>query len=102
MKNYYKESGDERNIVHTIKRRKANWSGHILCRNCFLKLVIKGKVEGAGRRGIRCKQLLGEFKETRRYWKLEAEAPYRTLWRTGFGRGYRPVVRRTGWWWWWW
>jgi hypothetical protein len=31
---------EERNIVHTIKRRKANWIGHILRRNCLLKHVI--------------------------------------------------------------
>jgi hypothetical protein len=35
-----------RNIVHTIKRRKANWIGHILRRNCLLKHVIEGKLEG--------------------------------------------------------
>jgi ribosomal 50S subunit-associated protein YjgA (DUF615 family) len=29
---------EERNIVHKIKRRKANWIGHILRRNCHLKL----------------------------------------------------------------
>jgi hypothetical protein len=34
---------EERNILHTIKRKKANWIGHILCRNCFLKHVIVGK-----------------------------------------------------------
>jgi hypothetical protein len=28
---------EERNIVHTIKRRKANWIGHILRRNCLLE-----------------------------------------------------------------
>ena len=27
----------ERNILQTMKRRKANWIGHILCRNCLLK-----------------------------------------------------------------
>jgi hypothetical protein len=37
---------EERNIVHTIKRRKANWIGHILCRKCLLKHVIEGKLEG--------------------------------------------------------
>jgi hypothetical protein len=37
---------EERNIVHTIKRRKANWIGHILRRNCLLKHVIEGKLEG--------------------------------------------------------
>jgi hypothetical protein len=34
---------EERNIVRTIKRRKANWIGHILRRNCLLKHVIEGK-----------------------------------------------------------
>jgi hypothetical protein len=36
---------EERNIVHTIKRRKANWIVHILRRNCLLKHVIEGKVK---------------------------------------------------------
>jgi hypothetical protein len=26
----------ERNILHTVKRRKADWIGHILCRNSLL------------------------------------------------------------------
>jgi hypothetical protein len=37
---------EERNIVHTIKRRKANWIGHILCRKYLLKHVIEGKIQG--------------------------------------------------------
>jgi hypothetical protein len=37
---------EERNILHTIKRRKANWICHILRRNCLLKHVIEGKLEG--------------------------------------------------------
>jgi hypothetical protein len=37
---------EERNILHTIKRRKANWIGHILLRNFLLKHVIEGKLEG--------------------------------------------------------
>jgi hypothetical protein len=36
----------ERNILHTVKSRKANWIGHILCRNCLLKHVIAGKING--------------------------------------------------------
>jgi hypothetical protein len=44
---------EERNIVHTIKRRKANWIGHILRRNCLLKHVIEGKIERTRRRGKR-------------------------------------------------
>jgi hypothetical protein len=46
---------EERNIVHTIKRMKANWIGHILRRNCLLKHVTEGKIEGTGRRERRRK-----------------------------------------------
>jgi hypothetical protein len=35
----------ERNIIHTVKRRRANWIGHILYWNCLPKQVIEGKVE---------------------------------------------------------
>jgi hypothetical protein len=34
------------NILQRIKRRKASWFGHILRRNCLLKPVIEGKIEG--------------------------------------------------------
>ena len=37
---------EETKIMHTVKRRKANWIGHILCRNCLLKHVIEVKIEG--------------------------------------------------------
>jgi hypothetical protein len=37
---------EERNILDAIKRRKANWIGHILCRNCLLEHVIEEKLEG--------------------------------------------------------
>jgi hypothetical protein len=37
---------EERSIIHTIKRRKCNWIGHILRRNCLLKHIIVGKIEG--------------------------------------------------------
>ena len=32
---------EERNILHTIKRKKANWIGHILRKNCLLKQLLK-------------------------------------------------------------
>jgi hypothetical protein len=70
-----------------------------LRRNCLLKHVIEGKLEGRvemmGRRGRRRKQLLDDLEEKRRYWKLKEEALDRTVWRTRFGRGYGPVVRQT-------
>jgi len=53
----------ERDILHTVTRRNANWICRILRRNCFLKHVIEGKVEGTGRRGIRRKQLLDDLRK---------------------------------------
>jgi hypothetical protein len=50
---------EERNILHTIKRRKANWICHILHRNCLLRHVIEGRIEVTGRRGRKHKQLTG-------------------------------------------
>jgi hypothetical protein len=35
----------QRNILHEINKRKANWIGHILRRNCLLRQVIEGKIK---------------------------------------------------------
>ena len=37
---------EHRNILHEIRKRKANWIGHILRRNCLLQQVIEGKIKG--------------------------------------------------------
>ena len=34
------------NVNYKIRKRKANWIGHILHRNCLLKQVIEGKIKG--------------------------------------------------------
>jgi hypothetical protein len=36
----------QRNILHEISKRKANWIGHILRRNCLLQRAIEGKIKG--------------------------------------------------------
>jgi len=36
----------ERNILQTIKKKEANWTGHILCRNCLLRRDTEGEIEG--------------------------------------------------------
>ena len=41
---------EQRNILYTIQRRKANRIGHILHRNCLLEHVTEGKIEVTGRR----------------------------------------------------
>jgi hypothetical protein len=36
---------ENRNILHEISKRKANWICHILRRNCLLQQVIKGNIK---------------------------------------------------------
>jgi hypothetical protein len=59
---------EERNILHTIRRRKANQIGHILRRHCRISYIIEGKIRGTRRLGRRRKQLLDDLKKARRYW----------------------------------
>jgi len=37
---------EQRNILHEIRKRKANWIGHILRRNCLLQRVTEGNIQG--------------------------------------------------------
>jgi len=52
-----------------MRKRKANWIGHILLRNCLIKQVIEGKIKGemevTRRQGRRRKKLLDELKDRR-------------------------------------
>jgi hypothetical protein len=68
----------QRNILHEISKRKANWIGHILRRNCLLRQVIEGKIkvgiEATGRRGRRRRKLLDDLKERREYSHLNEES----------------------------
>jgi hypothetical protein len=45
---------EEMNIIITVQRRKTNWIGHVLRRNCLLKHIIGGR---------RRKQLLDSFRK---------------------------------------
>jgi len=89
----------QRNILYEIRKRKANWFGHILRRNCLLQRVIEGEIEVGlevtRRRGRRHRKLLGDLKERRGYSHLKEETLDRTMWRACFGRGFGPVVRHT-------
>jgi hypothetical protein len=62
---------EQRNILHEISKRKANWIGHILRRNSLLRQVIEVKIKGGievtgrrgRRRGRRRRKLLDDLKE---------------------------------------
>jgi hypothetical protein len=78
------------NILHEIRKRKANWIGHILRRNCLPQRVIEGKIQGGIEETRRRGKLLDDLKERRGYSALKEEALDRTMWRARFGRGFGP------------
>jgi hypothetical protein len=61
--------GEDKNILRTIIRRKDKWIGDILLRQCLLKYVTKGKIEGrihvTERWGRTRTQLLDDLKKMR-------------------------------------
>jgi hypothetical protein len=89
---------EQRNIRHEIRKRKANWIGYILRRNCLLKQVIEGMIKGemevTRRRGRRRRKLLDDLKDRRGYPHLKEEALDRAMWRNRFGGGFETLVRQ--------
>ena len=98
MKKYYLRVKEQRNILHEIRKRKANWIGHTLRINCLLQQVIEGKIKGGievrVRRGERHRELAVDIKERREYSHLKEEALDGTMRTARFGRGFGPVVRQ--------
>ena len=85
---------EQKVILHEIRKRKANWIGHILRRNCLLKQVIEGKMKGEMEVTRRRKKLLNDLKDQRGYSHLNEEALDRSMWRNRFGGGCGPVIRQ--------
>jgi hypothetical protein len=102
------QSCENGKVLHTARRRGISYiqhvecrlarCGHILHRNCLLKHVTEGEIQGRtevmGRRGRRSLQLLDDLKEKTGYSKMKQEALDHTLQRIHFGRGNGPVVRQ--------
>jgi hypothetical protein len=87
---------EQKNILHEIKKGKANWIGFILRRNCLLKQVIERKIEKqielTRRRRRRRKKLPDDLWDRRGYSHLKEEALDRIKWRNRSGTGCGPVV----------
>jgi hypothetical protein len=75
MNKCYIESRGGKNILHTAKRRKANWIRQILHRNCLLKHVIEGKIEG------RIKVREDEEEDVSSYWMTLGKGENTVNWR---------------------
>jgi hypothetical protein len=61
-------------LCTSISKRKANWIGYVLRRNCLLQRVIEGKIKGGigvtGRRWRRCRKLLGDLNFDLLTWRM--------------------------------
>jgi hypothetical protein len=68
----------QRNILHKIRKQKANLIGHILCRNCLLQQLTEGKIKERtgvkGRQVRRHRKLPDDLKERRGHSHLKEEA----------------------------
>jgi len=89
---------EQSNILHEIRKRKANRIDHILRRNCLLQRIIGRKIkegiEVKRRRGRRRRKLLDGLKESRGYSHLKKEALDRAMRRARCGRGFGPTGRQ--------
>jgi hypothetical protein len=65
-------------FTYEILKRKANWIGHILPRNCLLQRITEGEIQGwievTGRQGRRRRKLLDDLKKMRGHSHLKEEA----------------------------
>ena len=56
-------------VICTYTKKKANWIGHVLRRNCLLNTLMKERDKGGSRRRRRNDQLIEGLKDNRRHWK---------------------------------
>ena len=71
----------ERTLVNDILRRKFNYIGHIMKRNCLLHDAIEGQMtelKGVGRGST---QLIDDLRNKRRYRVLKEDAEDRKRWK---------------------
>jgi hypothetical protein len=77
----------ERNILHELKTGRLAGMVISCIRTAFLNTFLRERWRKMrGRRRRRCKQLLDDIQEKKRYWNFKEEALYRTLGRGGGGR----------------
>jgi hypothetical protein len=65
--------GKKRTLLNKILRRKPNWIGHILRRNCLLHDAISGQMTEVKGEGRRRKLLRDDLRKGRRCWEIKEE-----------------------------
>ena len=75
---------EKRRLLNNILRRKANYIGHILRRNCLLYDPIKGQTTEVKGIGIRRTQLPDYLRNRRGYWELKEAIEDQNSWKLQF------------------
>ena len=73
--------GERRRLLEVIKKRKKNWIGHMLRRDCLLVNALEGLVCGRRRKGRRRYKLLDDIKQNGGYAEMKRAAEERGTWR---------------------
>ena len=76
-----KRVGEGRIMLELIKKRKRNWLGHWLRRNCLLKDALEGMVNGKKVRGRRRYQMIDNIMTNGLYEDTKRKAERRVEWR---------------------
>ena len=76
--------GEKKTLINNILRRKANWIGHILRRNCLLHGTIEGQMTEVKRVVRRRPELQDDLRNRSRYWEQKEEAEDGKRWRRQF------------------
>ena len=73
--------GEGRMMLELIKKRKGNWLGHWLRRNCLLKDALEGMVNGKKVRGRRRYKMIDNIMINGLYEDTKRKAEKRVEWR---------------------
>ena len=73
--------GEGRIMLQLMRKRKRNWLGHWLRRNCLLKDVLEGMVNGNKIRGRRRYQMIDNIMINGLYEDTKRKAEKRVEWR---------------------
>ena len=73
--------GEGRITLELIRKRKRNWLGHWLRRNCLLKDALEGMINGKEVRGRRIYQMIDNIMMNGLYEDTKRKAEKRVVWR---------------------
>lgn len=73
--------GVDRTLLCAIRKRKRNWLGHILRRDCLQRRIMEGKIEGKKSRGRPKFGMITDVKRGRTYGEMKEDAQNREKWR---------------------